>query len=197
MSLPRRMGRLARGLVLNLQEDERFRERLRVAGERGETLKRAFEAARKGAAEEWRRAEERRAEEQRAEGRRAGEGQPAGGNAAGGNAPGMGAGADAGADADGRRGTGGRIFGDRTSRWRRNATNFVPRKYPPNVLAAYDRLGLMPGAPMEEVDKKRRDLVKKYHPDRFPDPDKRARAEKITAEINAAHDAIERHTLRR
>jgi curved DNA-binding protein CbpA len=46
---------------------------------------------------------------------------------------------------------------------------------------------------MEEVDRKRRDLVKRFHPDRFSDPDKRARAERVTAEINGAHDAIERH----
>ena len=172
------MGRLARGLVLNLQEDERVRERLRVAGERRETLKKAFEAARKGATEEWRRAEERRAEERRAE-----EGDSAEGNGT--------------ASGERRPGAGDRLFGGRTAGWRKNATNFVPRKYPPSVLAAYDRLGLMPGAPMEEVDKKRRDLVKKYHPDRFSDPDKRARAERVTAEINAAHDAIERHTLRK
>ena len=50
---------------------------------------------------------------------------------------------------------------------------------------------------MEEVDRKRRDLVKKFHPDRFPDPDKRARAEKVTAEINAAHDTVERHATRK
>jgi curved DNA-binding protein CbpA len=50
---------------------------------------------------------------------------------------------------------------------------------------------------MEEVDRKRRELVKKFHPDRFPDPEKRARAERLTAEINAAHDAIERHVQRK
>jgi curved DNA-binding protein CbpA len=65
------------------------------------------------------------------------------------------------------------------------------------VLSAYERLGLVPGVPMEEVDRKRRDLVKKFHPDRFPEPDKRARAERLTAEINAAHDAIERHLQRK
>jgi curved DNA-binding protein CbpA len=65
-------------------------------------------------------------------------------------------------------------------------------KYPSDVLAAYDRLGLVPGTSMEEVDKKRRELVKRFHPDRFSDPEKRARAERVTAEINAAHDAIER-----
>ena len=55
----------------------------------------------------------------------------------------------------------------------------------------------MPGASIEEVDKKRRDLIKRYHPDRFSEPEKRVRAERITAEINAAHDAIERHLLRK
>ena len=156
MSIPRRLGRLARGLVSNLQEDDRFRETLRTGRERTEALKGAFEAAWRGAAEEWRNAEERRAAEER---RSAEE-------------------------------TGGRSDGRRPS-----AT--FPRRYPPNVLAAYNRLGLMPGASIEEVDKKRRDLVKRYHPDRFSEPEKRARAERITAEINAAHDAIERHLLRK
>ncbi len=87
-------------------------------------------------------------------------------------------------------------FGNRTSGWASSGT-FAPLKYPPNVLSAYDRLGLVPGVPMDEVDRKRRDLVKKFHPDRFSDPDKRARAERVTAEINAAHDAIERHSRRK
>lgn len=160
MGIPRRLGRIARGIVSNLQEDERFRERLRVGRERSETLREAFEAALRGAAEEWRRAEERRAAEERA----------------------------AGGSAGGRRATGG---------WRPSATTFTSGRYPPNVLAAYHRLDLSPGAPIESVDRRRRELVKQYHPDRFSDPDKRARAEKITAEINAAHDAIERYLLRR
>ena len=152
MSIPRRLGRLARGLVSNLQEDERFRETLRTGRERTETLRGAFEAALRGAAEEWRRAEEQR---QRGE----------------------------------------RTTGERDDGWRPSSA--FPRRYPPNVLAAYDRLGLMPGASIEEVDRKRRELIKRYHPDRFSEPDMRARAERITAEINAAHDAIERHLLRR
>ncbi len=85
-----------------------------------------------------------------------------------------------------------RSFGNRTSGWTSSPT-FAPLRYPPGVLAAYDRLGLVPGVSMDEVDRKRRELVKKFHPDRFSDPDKRARAERVTAEINAAHDAIERH----
>ena len=153
MGIPRRLGRIARGLVSNLQEDERVRERLRVGRERTDALRGAFEAALKGATEELRRAEERRAAEEGAAGDR----------------------------------------GD----WRPSSTTFPPRRYPPNVMAAYNRLGLSPGTSMDEVDRKRRELVKRYHPDRFSEPDKRARAEKITAEINAAHDAIERHLLRK
>ena len=150
MSIPRRLGRLARGLVSNLQEDERFRETLRTGRERTETLRSAFEAALRGAAEEWRNAEEQRQ----------------------------------------TRASGGRPDG-----WRSSST--FPRRYPPDVLAAYNRLDLMPGTSIIEVDRKRRELVKRYHPDRFSEPEKRARAERITAEINAAHDAIERHLLRR
>jgi DnaJ-domain-containing protein 1 len=157
VSIPRRLGRLARGLVSNLQEDDRFRETLRTGRERTETLRSAFEAALRGASEEWRNAEERRAAEER----RSAAGE-----------------------------TGGRSDG-----WRPSSA--FPRRYPPNVLAAYNRLGLMPGASIEEVDKKRRELVKRYHPDRFSEPEARARAERITAEINAAHDAIERHLLRK
>jgi len=149
VSIPRRLGRLAQGFVSSLQEDERFRERIRTGRERSEALRGAFEAAWKGASEEWRRAEERRAAQEAAAGR--------------------------------------------TSAWRSAATTFAPRKYPPNVLSAYDRLGLVPGASIEEVDRKRRELVKRFHPDRFSDPEKRLRAERVTAEINAAHDAIERH----
>ena len=160
MSIPRRLGRIARGLVSNLQEDDRFRERLRLSRERSEALRDAFEAALRGASEEWRRSEERRADEETAR-------------------------------------EGARRSGERTSGWRPSSTTFIPRRYPAAVLAAYDRLGLAPGTSMEEVDKKRRELIKRFHPDRFSDPDKRARAERVTAEINAAHDAIERHLTKR
>ena len=162
MSIPRRLGRLAQGFVSSLQEDERFRERLRTSRERSEALRGAFEAAWRGASEEWRRAEERRAAEEAA------------------------------AEESSRTRS-----QERTSGWRATATTFAPRRYPPNVLTAYDRLGLAPGASMEEVDRKRRELVKRFHPDRFSDPEKRVRAERVTAEINAAHDAIERHILRK
>jgi DnaJ-domain-containing protein 1 len=154
VSIPRRLGRIARGFVSNLQEDERFRETLRPVRERGEALRGAFEAALRGASEEWRAAEERRTARE----------SPS--------------------NPDG-------------SRTRASSTTFAaPRRYPPDVLAAYNRLGLKPGTPIVEVDKKRRELIKRYHPDRFSDPEKRARAERITAGINAAHDRIERHLRR-
>jgi hypothetical protein len=161
VSIPRRLGRLAQGFVSSLQEDDRFRERLVRSRERSETLKGAFEAAWRGASEEWRRAEERRHAEEAAE-RGEDRTRP--------------------------------HFG--TSGWRSAATTFTPRSYPPGVLAAYNRLSLAPGAAMEEVDRKRRELVKRSHPDRFSDPEKRVRAERVTAEINAAHDTIERYFAR-
>jgi DnaJ-domain-containing protein 1 len=167
LSIPRRLGRLASGFLSTLQEDERVRERLRTGRERSETLRVAFEAALRGAQDELRRAEERR----RAEG-----------------------GSTAGTATSGSRG--GQDSATRASGWTSSGT-FSPLKYPPNVLSAYQRLGLVPGVSMEEVDRKRRELVKKSHPDRFPDPEKRVRAERLTAEINAAHDSIERHAQRK
>src|SRR5688500_18599607 len=132
-----------------MQEDERFRERLRTGRERSEALRGSLVAAWRGAAEAWLKAEERRAAQE--------------------------------------------ATAEQTWGWPSATTAFTPRKYPPNVLAAYDRLGLVPSSSMEEVDRKRRELVKRFHPDRFSDPEKRLRAERVTAEINAAHDAIERH----
>jgi len=159
VSIPRRLGRLAQGFVSSLQTDDRFRERLVRGRERSETIRDAFEAAWRGASEEWRRAEERRTAEEAA------------------------------------RQNGGSTR-ERNPGWR-TASPFIPLSYPANVLSAYNRLGLAPGSPMDEVDRKRRELVKRFHPDRFSDPDKRVRAERVTAEINAAHDAIERHVPRK
>lgn len=174
MSIPRRLGRLARGFVLNLQEDDRLRETLRAGRERGETLKDtfggAFEAAWRGAAEEWRTSEEeRQREEQRAE-----------------------------EEPESEEQSSSRRDSSESGSYRRgySSTTFAPRKFPPPVLKAYERLGLLPGAGLEEISRKRRDLVKRYHPDRFSDPDKRTRAERLTAEINAAYDTIARHMNR-
>lgn len=181
MSIPRRLGRLARGFVFNLKDDDRLRETIRVGRERGETLKEtfgeAFEAAWRGAAEEWRTAEE----ERRTEERGAGEAQTSEEKTSE-------------EKTDERRSSrsssSGRGYAGRAY------APFIPRKFPPNVISAYHKLGLDTGENLEEVSRKRRDLVKRYHPDRFSDPDKRARAERLTAEINAAHDTIARHLLR-
>ncbi len=171
MSIPRRLGRLARGFVNNLQEDDRFRETLRVGRERGETLREsfgdAFTAAWRGASEEWNVSEEER---------RASEEQETG---------------------EGSRGSGQNSSQNRSYWQRASSTTFAPFKYPLPVLKAYERLGLDTGTNLEEVRKKRRELVKRYHPDRFSDPDKRVRAERLTSEINAAHDTISRHLLKR
>ncbi len=156
MSIPRRLGRLARGFVSNI-DDERFRETLRVGREHCETLKGAFEAFWRGAADEWRAAEER-ASREKASGERAS----------------------------------GHAYG-----WRPSSTRYAPRKYPPNVVAAYHKLNLELDVGLEEVHRKRRELVKRYHPDRFAEPEQRKRAERLTAEINAAHDTIERYLLGR
>ncbi len=180
MSIPRRLGRLARGFVLNLQEDDRLRETLRAGRERGETIRDsfggAFEAAWRGAAEEWRTAEEERRREEGEEEQHPGE-----------------TGAGPQEERDGRGSS--QEDSSRRDAYRRgySSTRFVPRKFPPPVLKAYERLGLPPGADLEEISRKRRDLVKRYHPDRFSDPDKRLRAERLTSEINAAHDTISRH----
>ncbi|MGB3634144.1 MAG: J domain-containing protein [Rubrobacteraceae bacterium] len=174
MSIPRRLGRLARGFVLNLQEDDRLRETLRVGRERGETLRDsfggAFESAWRGAAEEWRTSEEerRREEEQQASENSAGEQTSSRSSSS----------------------------QDNSYRRRYSSTTFAPRKFPPPVLKAYERLGLLPGADLEEISRKRRDLIKRYHPDRFSDADKRTRAERLTAEINAAHDTVARYLTR-
>lgn len=158
MSIPRRLGRLARGFYLSLQDDERFQQTLRVGRERGETMREtfgeAFGAAWRGAAEEWRTAEEETAS---SEGRARERGSSKSG---------------------GRRG---------------GSTSFIPRKYPLKVLSAYRYLGLEPGVSVEEVHRRRRDLIKRHHPDRFSDPGKRDKAEEKAARINAAHDAIVRH----
>lgn len=180
MSIPRRLGRLARGFVNNLQEDDRFRETLRVGRERGETLREsfgdAFSAAWRGASEEWNAAEEeRRASEEQETGPDSGNtGQSSPGNS-----------------------SSGRSSSGRSSYWQRaSSATFTPRKYPLPVLKAYERLGLDTGANLEEVRRKRRELVKRYHPDRFSDPEKRVRAERLTSEINAAQDTIARHLTR-
>lgn len=213
MSIPRRLGRLARGLVSGLGEEDRLRETLRLSRERSETLRDAFGAAWRSASEELRAAEAREREAREAED---GESEDAGRwgreaheriarehearkrAAEGRNSEAQ----DAGRTRSYRQ-TAEDFIREWEERQRearasgRRSASFIPRRYSPEVIKAYERLGLDTGAPIDEVNRKRRDLVRRYHPDRFSDPDKRVRAERLTAEINASHDVIERHLLRK
>lgn len=157
---------MARGFVSNLQEDERVRESLRETIRTGRERGETLKEA-FGAA--WKGASEewRTAEERRQAEEAAGE------------------------RVENDRSTG--SSGSGSSGRRFSPGSFMPRAYPLNVLSAYNRLGLEPGASLDEANRKRRELIKKYHPDRFTDPDKRRRAERLSADINAAHDTIERH----
>ena len=170
MSLGRRLGRLARGFVSKNIGEERFKETVRYGRARGETLKDALGAARRAAAEEWRASEERRrAAEDEAIGERP--------------------------TAEEEQRSSSRASWRTSGAWRNVAPGYTPKKYPPEVLVAYHKLGLSPGEGLEAANRKRRELVKRHHPDRFVEPDKRARAERLTAEINAAHDVVERYLL--
>lgn len=53
-------------------------------------------------------------------------------------------------------------------------------------------LGVKPGASAEECKKAYRDLVKKYHPDRFQDPAAKEMANEKLKEVNQAYDEITR-----
>ncbi|MGI8649041.1 MAG: J domain-containing protein [Rubrobacter sp.] len=192
MSLPRRLGRFARGFVAGASSGSGsppdldrpkpgFEDYLRTSKRRSENLKDALEVAWRSAYEEWRRAEEKRIREEQEEAERRAAAQP---------------------ETEARRPDDGPGFGERMRERVRDRVRddsqppFAIRKYPPEVLRAYDRLGLLPGVEVAEVDRKRREMVKKFHPDRFTDPDKRIRAERVTAEINAAYDLISRRTKR-
>jgi DnaJ-domain-containing protein 1 len=202
VSIPRRLGRLARGFVSGLGEEDRIRETLRTSRERSETLRDALGAAWRSASDEWRAAEARDREERGDDGDR-------GAGAWAREAHDRAAEEREASDGEARtyRQTAEEFIREWEARQRaareagrtsgRGPSYFVPRRYPPEVIAAYDRLGLDTGASMDEANRKRRDLVRRYHPDRFSDPEKRRRAERLTAEINASHDVIERYLLRK
>lgn len=66
-------------------------------------------------------------------------------------------------------------------------------RYPQRVIDAYAKLGLQPGADLEEVKRAYRRLVFENHPDRFVNASEstRAAAEERTRELNRAIETIE------
>lgn len=66
-------------------------------------------------------------------------------------------------------------------------------KYPQRIIDAYAKLGLRPGADLEEVKRAYRRLVFENHPDRFVNASEstRAAAEERTRELNRAIETIE------
>jgi DnaJ like chaperone protein len=67
-------------------------------------------------------------------------------------------------------------------------------KYPQRIIDAYAKLGLRPGADLEEVKRAYRRLVFENHPDRFVNASESTRvaAEERTRELNRAMETIEK-----
>ncbi|ARV61949.1 molecular chaperone DnaJ [Nostocales cyanobacterium HT-58-2] len=64
-----------------------------------------------------------------------------------------------------------------------------------NINDAYSILGLEPGALPAEVKQAYRKLVKIWHPDRFPHPQKKQEAEEKIKQINEAYNKLKSYLL--
>lgn len=61
------------------------------------------------------------------------------------------------------------------------------------VHAAFQKLGVAPGASLDAVKRRYRQLAMVWHPDRMPTPDGRRVAEEELKQINNAFDCIRKH----
>jgi DnaJ-domain-containing protein 1 len=68
-----------------------------------------------------------------------------------------------------------------------------PPAYSAEELSYYQALEVQPGATFEQIKAAYKTMVKKYHPDRFPqEPDKQKTAIEITQRINIAYSYFEK-----
>ncbi len=74
-----------------------------------------------------------------------------------------------------------------SSSWQQETSNTVSdSKY-------YDALEIKPGASLEEIKQAYRQVMKKYHPDRFAsNPEKRRYAEQLAQKINEAYEYLKK-----
>ena len=63
----------------------------------------------------------------------------------------------------------------------------------PTVAKHYIVLELPYGAPLPEVRAAYKRMMKKYHPDKFQDPERRAAATELVKKINEAYSGLVRH----
>jgi curved DNA-binding protein CbpA len=72
----------------------------------------------------------------------------------------------------------------------------VNRRFDPTVNY-YAVLGVSVDASRDEINRSYRQLMRRIHPDRFPDPAERQRAEEHAKEVNAAYAILSRPDIRR
>lgn len=70
------------------------------------------------------------------------------------------------------------------------------RRFDPTVNY-YAILGVSVDASRDEINRSYRQLMRRIHPDRFPDPAERQRAEEQAKEVNAAYAILSRPEIRR
>lgn len=72
----------------------------------------------------------------------------------------------------------------------------VNRKFDPTINY-YAILGVSVDASRDEINRSYRQLMRRIHPDRFPDPAERQQAEERAKEVNAAYAILSRPAIRR